>query len=135
MNKHKHHDLIVAWAAGATIEHYWGGDGTWNTVATPMWTEHEKYRIKPEPPKTVKVGDRLVFLPGGPMGHETWGWYDAWEALKQQAKKGKNVGILPDKTHSDGYGDGYVDGSGFTGVFMSTDNFSMKHKKKSSCNY
>jgi len=55
---HKHHDLIVAWAAGAEIElmrkhsHPIGG---WVLIEQPDWDIDSEYRIKPEPkPDVVK---------------------------------------------------------------------------------
>ena len=49
MNKHKHHDVIVAWAAGAEIEYLTTG-GFWSAATSPIWDESRQYRIKPEPP-------------------------------------------------------------------------------------
>jgi hypothetical protein len=46
--KHKHYDLIVAWADGAKIEckDY---DSRWYAINNPMWHNHTEYRIKPTP--------------------------------------------------------------------------------------
>jgi hypothetical protein len=45
--RHKHADLIIAWAEGAEIErnHH---PGVWVAVRRPDWDEHSEYRIKPE---------------------------------------------------------------------------------------
>ena len=46
--RHKHADLIHAWADGAKIQwesHY----GDWIDENHPNWSEHNKYRIKPKP--------------------------------------------------------------------------------------
>jgi hypothetical protein len=48
--KHKHAELICAWADGAEIE-YKDYDGRWYVIKYPMWHDHTEYRIKPEPPK------------------------------------------------------------------------------------
>jgi hypothetical protein len=50
--KHKHYDLIVAWADGANIEckDY---DGQWYVSNSPMWHNSTEYRIKPEPQKEL----------------------------------------------------------------------------------
>jgi hypothetical protein len=45
MTKHKHADLIKAWADGAEIQVYSGG--YWVDTA-PSWNETDQYRIKPE---------------------------------------------------------------------------------------
>jgi hypothetical protein len=48
--KHKHADLIHAWADGAQIQ--WKDpkyDNPWDSIKTPAWFEDIEYRIKPEP--------------------------------------------------------------------------------------
>ena len=44
--KHKHYNLIIAWANGAEIERY--QNGKWEKVTLPMWIDSTEYRIKPE---------------------------------------------------------------------------------------
>jgi len=53
--KHKHYDLIVAWANGKKIEARLKG-GEWHELSTPAWNGIDtEYRIKPEPhPDFVK---------------------------------------------------------------------------------
>ena len=48
--KHKHADLIHAWADGAKIQ--WRDpkdDERWSDIRIPNWLEDCEYRIKPEP--------------------------------------------------------------------------------------
>jgi len=46
--KHKHYDMIVAWAEGKDIQ--WNNNGVWhNLIGLPNWYEFTQYRIKPEP--------------------------------------------------------------------------------------
>lgn len=45
-NRHKHADLIIAWANGAEIE--WNHDSGWCTVTNPSWDTCTEYRIKPK---------------------------------------------------------------------------------------
>jgi len=45
--KHKHADLIHAWANGATIEGRFPG-GEWK-LAVPNWYLYCEYRVKPKP--------------------------------------------------------------------------------------
>ena len=47
--KHKHYDVIVAWAAGKKIEYLSKTDYKWRGSSQPGWYEHYEYRIKPEP--------------------------------------------------------------------------------------
>ena len=50
--KHKHADLIHAWADGAEIE-FKMPDGRWRITARPTWHVSDEYRIKPEEKKPV----------------------------------------------------------------------------------
>ena len=58
--KHKHAELIKAWADGAKIQ-YFSGLGCWNDIDYPGWLPTEEYRIKPEPREwvCVVVNDKL----------------------------------------------------------------------------
>lgn len=50
--KHKHAELIKAWADGAEIQYrHWGSD--WKDSTSPTWDVHWEYRIKPEEKKPV----------------------------------------------------------------------------------
>jgi hypothetical protein len=53
--KHKHYDMIVAWANGAKIQARLNGDG-WHDLTSPSWNgKNFEYRIKPEPnPDLIK---------------------------------------------------------------------------------
>jgi len=51
--RHKHADMIIAWANGAEIEVNDAGDD-WYTARYPTWVNHLNYRIKPEPVKTTR---------------------------------------------------------------------------------
>ena len=54
MAKHKHYDLIVAWAEGKSIQYKWNGGSNWQDCGpTPCWYEDTNYRIKPEPKPDV----------------------------------------------------------------------------------
>jgi hypothetical protein len=46
--KHKHADLIHAWADGARIEYLDKQNGVWEETTNPWWEETATYRIKPE---------------------------------------------------------------------------------------
>ena len=60
--KHKHADLIHAWANGATIEGRFPG-GEWK-LAVPYWLDEFEYRVKPEP-KPYVVRYAGVYPEGG----------------------------------------------------------------------
>lgn len=47
--RHKHADLIIAWANGAEIEYYHKNFKSWNPANAPVWREDIEYRIKPKP--------------------------------------------------------------------------------------
>ena len=50
MNKHKHYDLIIAWAEGRDIEVYSSVNGKWLFVSVPTWNLDYTYRTKLEKP-------------------------------------------------------------------------------------
>ena len=47
--KHKHYDLIIAWANGAEIQSRNDISVCWEDNPRPMWAHDTMYRIKPEP--------------------------------------------------------------------------------------
>jgi hypothetical protein len=50
--KHKHAELIKAWADGAQIQHRWLHK-EWEDVINPRWDRDFEYRIKPEEKQPV----------------------------------------------------------------------------------
>ncbi len=66
--KHKHAELIKAWADGAEIEYReYPTSGPWHTRDNPHWIDHVEYRIKPTP-KPDKVISRWVYADGSTAG-------------------------------------------------------------------
>ena len=58
--KHKHADLIHAWADGAQIQYKNSIDNNWNDVEYPSWHPSTgEYRIKPEPKSDVIYRTRV----------------------------------------------------------------------------
>jgi len=61
--KHKHADLIIAWADGAIIQ-YKDYAGKWTDFEPPTyasWHQNMEYRIKPEPkPETLDTRSYLI---------------------------------------------------------------------------
>lgn len=57
MARHKHADLICAWAEGAEIQ-WKKTNGEWIGVGNdPVWMETDEYRVKPQPkPESDKAG-------------------------------------------------------------------------------
>ena len=55
--KHKHAELIKAWADGAEIEEYMTGNYSawWGWSYNPQWDVNKMYRIKPEKTKPDEV--------------------------------------------------------------------------------
>ena len=48
--KHKHYDMIVAWAGGKTIQNFNDRRMRWEDLTgDPYWVDSFQYRIKPEP--------------------------------------------------------------------------------------
>lgn len=46
--RHKHADVIIAWANGARIQHRHFLSSGWSETARPIWSEEYEYRVKPE---------------------------------------------------------------------------------------
>ena len=49
--RHKHADLIHAWAEGAEIEYFSLQHHKWRVVDIPIWKDGFEYRIKPKEPE------------------------------------------------------------------------------------
>ena len=60
--KHKHADLIHAWADGAEIECYVEDLAIWMFTEEPSWNLKLKYRIKPEPKPDIVHRTRIVIF-------------------------------------------------------------------------
>ena len=52
--RHKHADMIIAWANGAEIEYRLGPHERWSEAPSPRWYAGFEYRIKP-PAKKYRV--------------------------------------------------------------------------------
>ena len=61
--KHKHAELIKAWADGAKIEFH-SHDDVWFLAMKPEWDIEQKYRIKPEPKPDI-VMDQYIYVDRG----------------------------------------------------------------------
>jgi len=60
--KHKHADLIHAWADGAQIQGRFNSGDVWEDIEHPSWHLKWEYRIKPEPmPDYVRYLEMPVF--------------------------------------------------------------------------
>ena len=61
MSKHIHHDLMLAWKAGATIQ-WQRRNGDWEDCggACPWWREDREYRVKPVEVLTIKFRVALM---------------------------------------------------------------------------
>lgn len=68
MNKHKHYDVIVAWAEGKTVQFKSPADNEWIDVvpssdaSSPAFRSHVEYRIKPETEYRHRAFYPVVFV-------------------------------------------------------------------------
>ena len=62
--RHKHADVIIAWANGAEIEFKVKATGDWRKTDTPSWQEDYEYRVK-QPAKKYRLA---LFLSYGDDG-------------------------------------------------------------------
>jgi len=58
--QHKHHDLIIAWAKGASIEWFDPERGRWVFVSRPVWDDDLQFRVKPTPEWMPEPGQWVV---------------------------------------------------------------------------
>jgi len=58
--KHKHYDLIVAWANGAEIEFWNARVHKWERATSPQWSISGLYRIKPEPKPDIVLYGMII---------------------------------------------------------------------------
>lgn len=63
--KHKHYDVIVAWASGAEIEWWSEVENKWIEIVSfqPSWNSSTKFRIKPEPKPDIVLYGMLRCVP------------------------------------------------------------------------
>lgn len=60
--KHKHAEVIIAWANGAQIESKHLASSYWHTYTvgdTPLWEDDHEYRIKVQPVVTTELLYRM----------------------------------------------------------------------------
>lgn len=63
MMRHKHADLIHAWAEGAEIEILSKRDDMWHVIAWPDWDDCCQYRIKPaRKPDVVRLAYATTYF-------------------------------------------------------------------------
>ena len=56
---HPHHDLIVAWARGAEIQHFSEGTGKWvSAYRIIYWNPETEYRIKPDNSEEIAKAEK-----------------------------------------------------------------------------
>ena len=77
MKRHKHYELIVAWANGAQIEAKFGVDD-WVELYDPGWGSSTEYRIKPAEKKLTPC-----WLWANNNGAITLNLYSEYEILKE----------------------------------------------------
>ena len=76
--KHKHAELIKAWADGAEIEFLSSQDNKWYLTKLPSWEVNKTYRIKPEEKQPV-VRWKWAYLSEQGFWYETQGFYSEYE--------------------------------------------------------
>ena len=79
--KHKHAELIKAWADGAQIECR-SALGGWLYTSEPDWHENHEYRIKPEPKPDVVLYANVHSCYENRIAHVTDAYADNRRNLK-----------------------------------------------------
>lgn len=65
MKKHKHADVIIAWAYGSPVQVWSEKYQRWEDRANPVWLEEWHYRVKPF---TYDVSSNKFVTPRGVHG-------------------------------------------------------------------
>ena len=85
--KHKHCDLIKAWADGAEIQQRYAAVKKWHDIGQfPSWAENFEYRIKP---KTIKYrlflneyNQLQLAYPNEPTGYLVVKYLTDWQEVE-----------------------------------------------------
>ena len=81
--KHKHYELIVAWAEGKQIQ-VRAHNLVWEDRENPLWAADREYRIKPEPIPDIV---RHFYLDSHPfIGLRFYEWYNGLADKKSVIK-------------------------------------------------
>jgi len=89
-NRHKHADIIHAWAEGKEIQYYSNIFKDWLDLSDPSWNLGDEYRIKPEKPygKYDNIIESLVNEVDFESIHKimiTLGW--TWNSVDENCPK------------------------------------------------
>lgn len=88
--RHKHADLIHAWAEGAEIQQFYTSQDKWVTERVPAWHDHGEYRIKPTPKPDVEL---FIGIDGGNRTHAFYSLTEArgkcWPMIIKAVKDGE----------------------------------------------
>jgi len=91
--KHRHYDVIVAWAAGEEIQYFWGFQWRdWEETTCPAFTGTAEWRIKP---KRVKKEGWVNVYKGGhrPDYFETYEEAIAYSPFNKQGVRVATIRI------------------------------------------
>jgi hypothetical protein len=91
--KHKHYDMIVAWASGAKIQ-IEETDGTWSDIEGPSWYGHNHYRIKPEPKPDFCTYSTIMFGNTGIQSTMRYGTDNVKFTYDGESRKLKSAEVL-----------------------------------------
>jgi hypothetical protein len=95
--KHKHADLIKAWADGAKIQEYKIHLDEWRDISPyPVWDEQLVYRIKPEPRWFGLTGSEVrqlkdIHIPIYSIP-KTEDWFNFYRAIENELKDRNTTG-------------------------------------------
>lgn len=78
MTKHKHCEIIIAWANGIKIE-YKTREGDWVDAPSPSWSTGIEYRVKPQ--KTIQMRPYLTCAKAIRV------WTSDWERTQERTEQ------------------------------------------------
>lgn len=92
--KHKHYDIIVAWAAGKDVQ--WNNNGVWHNLIDdrPHWHEFTEYRIKPTPKPDFCTYSTITFGNTGQQSTMQYGSDNVKFTYDGETRKLKSAEVL-----------------------------------------
>lgn len=88
--KHKHYDVIVAWANGEQIQVNQVGE--WCDIPTPAFNPYQEYRVKPKEVRLIPHWPAIIDL--GPTARITQSVYSSIEEAKRNVPRSTSLRMV-----------------------------------------
>ena len=93
--KHKHYDMIVAWAEGKTVQNFNDKRMCWEDVnGAPFWIDSFQYRIKPDPKPDFCTYSTITFGNAGQQSTMQYGSDNVKFTYDGETRKLKSAEVI-----------------------------------------